>query len=178
MRDRNARHRPDDSILDAIKRTLARKAGASAHEIRGLMYTHPDRDRARALLQQLVRTGEAIKATKLTSSAGRPQERYYASPEHAAAWGQIQPATRARQTTKAMQAQRETLKVRPVKEPKTPARAHKVVQLAPDAPADFSRAKVIRTETPRGRFEPDGPVPRIADSRDCRPWVLHAVGAA
>jgi hypothetical protein len=41
-------------------------------------------------------------------------------------------------------------------------------------PADYSRAQRIVIETPRGRFEPAGPVPSVVDPGQCRPWARAA----
>jgi hypothetical protein len=183
MRDRNARHRSDDSILAVVKRALADREGSSAARIRLLMFTYPDRARAGQFLQMLVKTGEAVKVEARTPGARRPQERYFASAAFAAEWKSIPHEPHHGKTTKAMTAKRET----PKKHRHVNCRALTVVKPqakpAPTAPlattaADFSRAKV--TVCPSGldhRHTFTGTPGRHVDSSQCRPWAAAAVGA-
>ena len=45
-------------------------------------------------------------------------------------------------------------------------------------PVDYSRAVYTRAETPRGRFDPTGPVPSVIDPTQCRPWAMAAAWGA
>jgi hypothetical protein len=64
---------------------------------------------------------------------------------------------------------------KPVLVGKKPAPAPKPVAAGP---ADYSRAQRIVIETPRGRFEPAGPVPSVVDPGQCRPWAMAATRSA
>lgn len=170
-RDRNARHRTDESILAAVKRTLARKNGASAAEVRVLMYTHPDRSRAGQLLQLLVKTGEAVKAMQKTAGARRPQERYFASAECAAGWKAIPCEPSRRKTTEKHDAQRAKLKGAWASKP---VRAYD--KLDPAAPVVCNVQPTICPHGIDHRHTFTGTPGRWIDSSQCRPWAASIGG--
>lgn len=161
-----------ETTAERILRHVGARFGCSPRTLRKL-FRHEQRAAAEAELQRLIDAGQVIRSSHSFHVNGKPYLRLFTSLEASNAWRDSDAAERLkRPRTAAQTAQRETLKAKPAKAPKGPA--HKTVALAADAPADYSRAKIIKTEPHPGRFEVIGPVPRITDSNDCRPWAMAA----
>lgn len=154
----------EQQMRDTIIRKASRAAGVSRRDLRDSYNDHEDRPLAIAMAERMVAAGELFECMRHVQAQGRPLCRLFVNRADGARWaaGLVEDPPKAKRAL-------------PAAKP-----APKPVGICLDkdqAPTGEIPAPSV-WQTPPGRFEVRGPVPRVTSAAECRPWAAAAAQRA
>lgn len=152
----------EQQMRDTIIRKATRAAGVSRRDVRDSFHQE-DRAPAVALMDRMIAAGELFECIRKHSGKGIPQRRVFVERGDGSKWsaGLVQETQKAKRAPQAPKIAQPTFK-----------------RLDGDqAPPGEIPAPIV-WQTPPGRFEVRGPVPRVTSAAECRPWAAAAAQRA
>ena len=157
----------EQQMRDTIIRKATRAAGVSRRDVRDCFHQE-DRAPAVALMDRMIAAGELFECIREHSGRGIPQRRVFVERGDGSKWA----AGLVQETQKA--------KREPRRQPTAPSFVVGATakRLDRDGVAVGDMPAPTVWETPPGRFEVRGTVPRVTSAAECRPWAAAAAARA